>query len=502
MVKCVYMSGELLHKLRSWRDQQADQRGTEKYRILQNQSLEEIAKSKPESKSELLDIYGIAEKKYQRYGRELLDLVADTDNKPAEKEGEPVSVSAYLQQVNDTLSSLNARVSGEVVEHSIRSTYLFFTIKDSQNEASLQCFMWRRDYEVSDVEIEDGKEVAVAGMPEVYKPNGRFTFRAQTLELVGAGALKQAYEKLKTELEDDGLFADNRKQDLPSFPQTVGLITSPESDAYHDFLANLGSFGFSVRFFASRVQGAKAVKDLLSALDYFARATAIDALVVTRGGGGNLEVLQAFNNETVVRKLADLDVPVIVGIGHEQDQPLTAMAADKAVSTPTACAEILNASWKQLAQRLQLRQQQLIAGFQKLLDSNRQLRDRLVRQLQSHLETTLMSFRDAINSLKQGVQTLAHRFTEARRRVDRLEGDLIRHYEDDLSTVKARLQTIEDQIKRVNPQRRLDQGYSIVTQGGDVVRSVADVSTDANISITVADGTIISDVNSTQSNND
>jgi exodeoxyribonuclease VII large subunit len=494
------MSGRLLQKLRDWRDKRAKQKGVEDYRVLQNKSLSKIAQEKPESKEELLDIYGIAEKKYKSYGKEILRIVADEDG-DADAD-EPISVSAFLQQINDTLADQTNRVSGEVVEFDIRDNYLFFTIKDPEAEASMQCFMWRRDYDLSDVELEEGLEIAVEGIPEIYKPNGRFTFRVSVMELVGEGALKQAYEKLKAKLEKAGVFADERKQDLPAFPQRVGLITSKDSDAYHDFLANLGSFGFSVAFHPSRVQGAKAVKDLFTALEYFAGKEDIDALVITRGGGGNLEVLQAFNNESVVNKLAELEIPTIVGVGHEQDVPLAALAADKSVSTPTACAEILNQPWEKLLQRIQQFKKQIIRNYETQLHQSQNRLHTLAQSLQSHMETTFLSFQKVVNALQSGLRQIGHQLQTRKQTLQNLSQNLIHAFTVDMKDTRKKINRLEDQLKRVNPQRRLEQGYSIVTVDDTIVRSIEDVSVDQDISVQVADGTINSNVLSKQSNDD
>jgi len=149
------MSGKLLQELISWRDKEASRRGVEKYRVLQNKSLQEIAETQPETKEELLEIYGIAEKKYDSYGQEILDIIADDQAEQSDPD-EPITVGQFLTQINQALRDHTSRVSGEVVEFDIRDNYLFFTIKDPEAEASMQCFMWRKHYDVSDVDLEEG----------------------------------------------------------------------------------------------------------------------------------------------------------------------------------------------------------------------------------------------------------------------------------------------------------------------------------------------------------
>jgi exodeoxyribonuclease VII large subunit len=185
-------------------------------------------------------------------------------------------------------------------------------------------------------------EVIVEGTPSIYIPNGRFNFGVNTIELVGEGALKMAYDKLKKKLDSEGLFDIERKKLIPELPERIGLITSETGAVIHDFLTNIGKYGFKIKFFNSRVEGQLAIKDLLSAIEYFEDKD-IDVLVIIRGGG-SLESLQAFNNEVLIRKIADFEKPVICGIGHDKDVPLCALVADLLVSTPTAVTTVLNRS--------------------------------------------------------------------------------------------------------------------------------------------------------------
>ncbi|PSO45731.1 MAG: hypothetical protein BRC25_01195, partial [Parcubacteria group bacterium SW_6_46_9] len=142
------MSGKLLQQLRQWRNRQAKRRGVENYRVLPNRSLEEIAKQKPKTKDELLEIYGIADTKLDTYGDTLLEITAG-DSTGSQNEDVPVPVSVYLTEINDQLTDQSGRVKGEIVEYDIRDNYLFFTIKDTDAEAAMQCFMWRREYDLS-----------------------------------------------------------------------------------------------------------------------------------------------------------------------------------------------------------------------------------------------------------------------------------------------------------------------------------------------------------------
>src|SRR3989338_6447524 len=282
-----------------------------------------------------------------------------------------LTVDEYLDSVNEGLAGLGGRVIGEVTEVQLYPgrNYLFFKIKDKENPALLSCFMWKRDYTLSGVELEAGLEIIISGAPSIYKPAGRLSFQTKTAELVGEGQLKKAYDELKARLDKEGIFREGRKRPLPTLPQKIGLITSKDGAAIGDFQVNLGRFGFKVMFVDSRVEGQLAVAELLGAIRTLKKQD-IEILVLVRGGG-SLESLLPFNNEALVREVAAFPVPVLVGVGHEKDVPLIALAADKTVSTPTATAQTLNDSWQRAATQVQLNQQKIHATFARALTSRR-----------------------------------------------------------------------------------------------------------------------------------
>lgn len=251
------------------------------------------------------------------------------------------TVTEYIESLNFTLKEYKARILGEISEFKVASSgHVYFTIKDENGEGVLNCIMWGRTYSLCGIEFEVGMEVVVSGFPSLYAPRGSFSIICDVVELVGEGALKKAYDALKKKLENEGLFDVSKKRPIPEFVQKIGIITSREGAVIHDFLNNLGKFNFQVFLINSRVEGQEALKDLRDAIRTM-RKQDIEILVIMRGGG-SLESLQAFNNETLVREIASFPVPVIAGIGHDKDVPLLALAADCMVSTPTAVANLLN----------------------------------------------------------------------------------------------------------------------------------------------------------------
>ncbi len=231
---------------------------------------------------------------------------------PSRPINEPVSVDAYLDSINRNIGSLKGRIVGEVSGLKMYDgrSYLYFSIKDKSTEAVLTCFMWKKDYSISGVELKDGLEIIITGFPNIYKPKGSLSFQTSTIELVGEGALKKAYDELKLKLEKEGIFAESRKRKLPEFPQRIGLITSQSGAAIGDFLTNLGKFGFKVFHIDSRVEGQMATQELIASVRTF-KDKNIDVLVMIRGGG-SLESFLPFNNESLIREIVNFPAPVLV----------------------------------------------------------------------------------------------------------------------------------------------------------------------------------------------
>ncbi len=501
----------LRQALYAWRDAEAAKRAVELFRILPGSALDEIVKVLPRTKEELTTIKGIKDAKFQAYGKTILALVEqyapegghrvspEPERAPdavssvgaflsAPPEVPPYSVSDYLDVVNRTLWRLSARVQGEVTSLKFQGSALYLAIKDAEDESTLQIFMWLSDYTLCGVEIREGMEVVVEGKSEVYKPTGRLSFRAQTIAPVGEGALRAAYEALRKRLETEGLFSLERKRPLPDFPERIGLVTSRDGAVIHDFLNNLGRFGFQISFVDSRVEGLLAVKDLLQAIDRLARED-LDVLVVVRGGG-SLESLQAFNNEQVVRALAAFPTPVLCAIGHDKDVPLAQMAADHAPSTPTACTALLNAPWEEATGELRLLERDLRGNMDTLLSSAHVF----ISDTRVSLSDQLVSLRDLFREAEQGVRiqvpVLARAIEGQLRQVREEFSGLTYRYRSALDTLRSALDRFSAELRLHNPLEQLRFGYSILSRQRKVLRSVDDLSPGDDFEARLSDGTL------------
>lgn len=510
------MDWGLMQQLKGWRVVVARKEGVELYRVLSNKTIEEIAERKPTTKDELLDIKGIKEKKFDKYGKDILTLIKKYDegsdeiktSKQADavhisgpaiekkkvegKEEKVLTVGEYIDTLNAVLVRKGARILGEISSVDVRGNYVFFNMKDKTDQGLLACFMWASDYRTSGVELEEGMEIVATGFPEVYKPSGRLTFRAASVELVGEGALKKAYEELKKKLEVEGLFAKEKKKPIPLFPQKIGLITSSSGAVIHDFLNNLGSFGYKIRFFDSRVEGQVAVKDLLSAISYFEDKD-IDVLVIVRGGG-SLESLQAFNNEILIRRIAEFKAPVIAGIGHDKDVPLASYVADLAVSTPTAVTVAINRSWEHVQSEIGMFERDIISRYQRMIMEQKFRLETLSRGIERGFGSLFKKFDDAKHALRNAMSNIQHTLQSSDRALTSVARTISGRFEEHIERIRLRIESADKRLHASDPTRQLKLGYSIVYSADKIVRSVGDVKKSDKIDIRVADGKITSQV--------
>ena len=505
------MDISILQKLQNWRDETARKEGVEPFRVLPNRTIEEIAKAVPKTKEELTSIKGIKEKKFDKYGKIILGIIsgktkthiippqnlfsmrAIRGNNDATVENNILSVSTFLDFLNNLLISNEVRVKGEVSSIDERERVVYFTLKDSENESVLNCLIFRYNYEMSGVKLEIGKEIVVDGYPEIYKPNGRLSLKASLIEITGEGALKKAYDELKNKLKKEGLFAPERKKTLKDLPQTIGLITSNQGAAIGDFMMNVGNYGFKIKFVNSSVEGKKALIDLVNAVKIINSIKTIDALVIIRGGG-SLESLQAFNNETLVREICNCKVPVVCGVGHEKDISLVSLAADVSVSTPTAAARAIRESWDKAIQKMNHNQNSILSRFENYIFDAKYRVDDTSRSLKDNFSSILGRFHEAQRDLASDFEKIIFAINNQNISVARYKKSLIYNYSKMISLEKDRIKMFSSTIAANDPQRQLRLGYSIATLHGKIIRNVGQVNRNDVIIVKVSDGILNSKV--------
>ncbi|MFZ1736096.1 MAG: exodeoxyribonuclease VII large subunit, partial [Candidatus Moraniibacteriota bacterium] len=197
---------------------------------------------------------------------------------------EPLAVGAFLDVLNESFVGMRLSLQGEVSGVEDRRNVIYFSLKDADGEAMLSCLIFRNDFLLHGVTLKEGQEIIVEGVPNVWKPRGRLSFRASVMRLAGMGALKRAYDELRLKLEREGIFLPEKKRAIPPFPRRVALITSREGAAIGDFAANLGRYGFSITLFDAHVEGKRSVGDILEGIAFFNQHPEDwDVLVIIRG---------------------------------------------------------------------------------------------------------------------------------------------------------------------------------------------------------------------------
>jgi exodeoxyribonuclease VII large subunit len=403
---------------------------------------------------------------------------------------EIISVSQYLDKLNKILKGERAKIIGEVssFQEYPGRTYLYFSIKDSKDQSTIKCFMWKKDYKVLGITLTNGLEIIITAHPNVYKPNGGLTMQVELLELVGEGTLQIAYEKLKKKLENEGLFTEERKRLLPNFPHRIGVITSKNGAVINDFLTNIGKFGYEILFVDSRVEGVDAIKDLLSALETLKNKN-IDILVIMRGGG-SLESFLAFNNEILVRNVARFPVPVLTGIGHDKDAPLVSMVSDKNVSTPTAVANLLNSSWSDAFAKVNLSEQKISSNFESILKDSQFMIENSEVTIQNRFMSFFEIFKRTEQAFLQTVNRIESGIIRTKETITLQVKELNRSFVLFSTNVKNYLAQSEKSILLGSPQNQLSKGYSIVRSQGKVLRSVKNAKRGDKLDVLVSDGII------------
>ncbi|NPD32292.1 exodeoxyribonuclease VII large subunit [Eggerthellaceae bacterium zg-997] len=280
-------------------------------------------------------------------------------NPPFEGRPQAISVSEAVGLADSALRSFRVTVIGEVSECSIRPGYkaAYFSVKD--DGATMPCMMWNGRYEASGVTLQVGALVQMTGTFGVWRNKGRMQFEVASLSLAGEGQLRQRVAQLAERLRAEGLMDQARKRPIPTYPQIIGVVTSPRGAAVHDVLRTLKR-----RFPVARivlggvpVEGEHAPRYLMQGMKAVVDGGAEVVLLVR--GGGSYEDLMPFNDESLARTVSRCPVPVVTGIGHEPDTSIADLVADARASTPTAAAEAVSPSRDQLEALFAQRGQEL-----------------------------------------------------------------------------------------------------------------------------------------------
>jgi len=377
------------------------------------------------------------------------------------------------------------------------SGHLYFSIKD--DKAYIRCALFRSNRMKTPFRPEDGMQVQARGRLSLYEARGDYQLIVDTMEEAGEGRLRAAFEALKKQLQSEGLFDTDRKQPLPRFPARVAVISSPSGAVIRDILNVLKRRWplARVRLYPVPVQGDGAAPAISLALAAANRHGWAEAIILGRGGG-SLEDLQAFNEESVARAVARSLIPVISAVGHETDFSISDFVADVRAPTPSAAAELLAPDTQAISQSfsnfaLQLRRR-VLGQLQGLAQKHDHLAHRLGRQ---HPGQKMQEHRKLLSQLVSRLTTAGRRlipdlklsFGHSAERLFSLGSQLV-------TERRRRLQELAHTLNAVSPLPTLDRGYAMVTDPGgeQIISSITQLKPGDPIATQLRDGTLFSTI--------
>ncbi len=380
-------------------------------------------------------------------------------------------VNQYVKLLLDgdeTLQYLWVRGEISNFKRHYASGHLYFSLKDA--DGLIRAVMFRSAADKVRFTPADGMKVLARGRVSAFPRDGQYQLYVEEMQPDGMGALYLAYEQLRAKLASEGLFDAVRKKPLPKYPERIGIITSATGAAIHDMITVTGRRfpAAELYLYPSQVQGPEAPRQLIGALSYFNRTKSVDVIIIGRGGG-SLEDLWAFNNETLARAVAASEIPVISAVGHESDFTICDFAADLRAATPSAAAELSVPSAAQLLEGL---------------SGTRQSMDRaLVRKIDG--------LRQKLKVLASGRALSApiHLVNDRRMTLAFMEEKLDTLTDRKLADLRGSFAALCGKLDSLNPLSVLSRGYAaVLNEDSGIVKSVKDVHPGERVRIRFCDG--------------
>lgn len=390
------------------------------------------------------------------------------DESPAQQ---PVvySVAEITRQIKSLLEDFpTVYVTGEISNINRHSSgHIYFTLKDDQSQ--IRAVVWRSQAKDLGFPIEDGMKVIIQGRLTLYERGGYYQIVVYALQPAGLGELQVAFERLKRKLFDEGLFDPEHKKQLPRIPSSIGIITSPTGAAIRDLISVIRRRMPSVQVILApvKVQGAGAAEEIARAISDFESYGQVDVLIVGRGGG-SLEDLWAFNEETVARAIHRCTIPIISAVGHEIDFTIADLVADHRSATPSVAGEEVVPNQDDLRSHLVRLEEAMSNSIRDHITQHRKQLTQLDRAY---------AFRQPENIIAQ-----------YRQRTDELERRVVQSATHGITLIQSRLLSAEKQLQALNPSGTLKRGYTIVRQKSSVIQRVGQLDQTTVAEIEFYDG--------------
>lgn len=387
-----------------------------------------------------------------------------------------------VRQVNSYIKNMFAQdfmlnriyVKGEVSNLKYHTSgHIYFSLKDESG--TIACVMFAGSRSGLSFRMEEGQQIIVLGVVDVYARDGKYQLYARKIVRDGVGLLYERFELLKKELQEMGMFAPEYKQKIPKYIRRLGVVTAPTGAAVRDIIniTKRRNPFVQIILYPALVQGEGAAESIVKGI-HALEAEKVDVMIVGRGGG-SMEDLWAFNEEAVARAVFDCSVPVISAVGHETDTTIIDFVADLRAPTPSAAAELAVYDFMEMKKNLQLREEKLLHFMQLILERKRQ-------KLEQY-------------SLRMRAYHPQQRLNEQRQFAADAENRLRREMMRRLEQEKYRLGLMAERLKGLSPLEKLSQGYAYVeNSSGANVRTVSNVKQGEQITVYVTDGRIRAEV--------
>ena len=414
-------------------------------------------------------------------------------------------------------------LTGEISNFRLRPTHQYFSLKDEN--AIISATMFQSAFKKIQFRPEEGMKVLVIGKVSVFEKSGQYQINIEHMEPDGVGALYLAYEQLKKKLEAEGLFSLPKKP-IPQFPKKIAILTSESGAVIQDIQTTVARRFPIVQLvlYPTVVQGVHAVNSILKNLDLVEQED-YDVVIIGRGGG-SIEDLWAFNEEPVVRRVAELSIPVISSVGHETDTTLIDFVSDMRAATPTAAAEIATPVLMEIHQQLRNLQTRLEQALSRQLQIKRermqalanasifqnperiyqvyqQRVDQLEMRLQQMMQQSVQHKRQQLvkhqhrlelGSPSRRVQTEKQALQYLAKRLEQAQGQLMKDK-------KQQFQRAIQQLDLLSPLKIMNRGYGILQQEETIIKSVDQLEVNQELTIQLVDGTVRSKVTSVEKGN-
>lgn len=378
----------------------------------------------------------------------------------------------YVKSLLDNDARLNCVfLTGEIsnlTDH-YKSGHIYFSLKDKN--AVIKSVMFAGNARNLRFKPEEGMKVIARGRVSIYEPTGNYQFYAEDMQPDGIGALTLAFEQLKKQLQEKGLFDNTHKKPIPKFPKTIGVITSPTGAAFQDIrnILNRRFPATDIILYPVLVQGSEAPKQLANAVNTFNEYDCVDLIIIGRGGG-SIEDLWPFNSEELAYAIYACNIPVISAVGHETDFTICDFVSDLRAPTPSAAAELAVPDRKELLSYYQSQQQYISSILENKI---------------SNYKRQLSEFKLVINnnSPEKRCGNYYQKLTK--------QENFIKNYANNILTVTTKtINSLGSKLEALNPVSVLQRGYSVAQNKDKIITSVKEVKNNDILKITFKDGSI------------